>query len=66
MYGERFFRRPKKDILEKDHRISSLFYQRWIKVILIRYKGRVSFCLNNHEICSEIYRLTFLHLQGLL
>ena len=20
MYGERFFRRPKKDILEKDHR----------------------------------------------
>lgn len=42
----------------------ALFYQKWIWVML---QGSASFCLNNHEIhvCSKIYQLTGLHVQGL-
>ena len=30
------------------------------------HKGSISFCLNNHELFNKIYKLNFLHAQGLL
>ena len=61
----KFVRTLKKTILGRGYRFSPLFFIRnrfgWCW-----HKGSVSFCLNNHELCSKIYRLNFLHAQGLL
>ena len=39
---------------------SPLFYRKCC------FKGSISFCLNNHKICSKLYRLTCLYAQSLL
>ena len=58
MDSERLFRRLKKPF----------FRRRFIRHGLrsLRYDGSEGFCLNNHEICPKIYRLTFLGAQSLL